>query len=664
MLTKLKLTNFKPFGSQERPNSKREARLAPITLIYGPNSSGKSSIGQSLRMMAQTLKWLRSSPGGILSWDLLTSASSGDAVDLGNFVSVVHKHEESSEIKIEVTISDTGYANNNRNPFAKTFAPPRGLLHHRISLTYIRREDYNDPDEEKDVGILSDVSLHTSVISADRNNGKQPEGGDRSCLLVLKRRQSKHDMGLYELDPTHRSIADEFRVDGLSSKSLASALAPTFGEKSRLLREYERSDRYNPAPDYFNDDFNPSELNPDSTAARKSALIELRARTDQELKNVRTQLKDLKSYAGIKDLKEVQFHENRLKHLKEEAKEIANELLVFFNDELNHPNAIRALEEKASYSNFNVRRITGLERSLLPIGLTLDNERSEVFKSSEYSDTDQHQQAFYEVYAGRLQAYLIYMEDLLTKSLGSIRYVPPVRPMPKRLYSSDELRINQEVLDNINKQLKLLEVDYTINIKKINDEVIGNAVALELIDNNGTKTALTDVGFGISQLLPMLREGIHAKLQYDLTGRGLKQKKRDRETAPIVIVEQPELHLHPRLQANLADFFIACSGIDTPEDYKNSISVGFSTSQVQWLIESHSETLLLRLKRRIREKKIRASDVCVLYVYRDELAQSSRVMEIELSEDGEFLTEWPDGFFDDGYRELFETEVDRPTKVD
>jgi predicted ATPase len=84
--------------------------------------------------------------------------------------------------------------------------------------------------------------------------------------------------------------------------------------------------------------------------------------------------------------------------------------------------------------------------------------------------------------------------------------------------------------------------------------------------SRGTKANLTDVGFGISQVLPVLVQGL-------LMRRG-----------GIYFVQQPEIHLHPDAQAGLADFFIylASQGVIT-------------------VVETHSEYLLLRLRRRLAE---------------------------------------------------------------
>jgi len=103
----------------------------------------------------------------------------------------------------------------------------------------------------------------------------------------------------------------------------------------------------------------------------------------------------------------------------------------------------------------------------------------------------------------------------------------------------------------------------------------------------GTRANLADVGFGVSQVLPVLVQGL-------LMRRG-----------GIYLVQQPEIHLHPDAQAGLADFFIYLA------------SYGVIT-----IIETHSEYLLLRLRRRLAEG-IRPISAC-LKVEREEFPQMTK----------------------------------------
>jgi hypothetical protein len=144
----------------------------------------------------------------------------------------------------------------------------------------------------------------------------------------------------------------------------------------------------------------------------------------------------------------------------------------------------------------------------------------------------------------------------------------------------------------------------------------------------GTEVSPTQVGSGVSQVLPIVLESV------------------DSGAGPV-LVEQPELHLHPRLQADLADLSIetACRSY---EDYEEELL----NPRKQWILETHSEALMLRLQRRIREGRLKSDDVCVLYV-QPGAEDGSRILRLRLDELGELIDEWPDGFFEESYNEIF-----------
>ena len=148
-----------------------------------------------------------------------------------------------------------------------------------------------------------------------------------------------------------------------------------------------------------------------------------------------------------------------------------------------------------------------------------------------------------------------------------------------------------------------------------------------LIDRrSNTAVSHRDVGIGISQVLPVLVTAYAARNE-------------------LIAIEQPEIHLHPALQADLGDVLIESA----LGDQKNLL-----------LIETHSEHILLRLMRRMREtvkKKnkgtppVRPEDVAILFVLRDETR--SVVLELRLDDEGTLLDPWPGGFFEEGFRERF-----------
>jgi len=164
--------------------------------------------------------------------------------------------------------------------------------------------------------------------------------------------------------------------------------------------------------------------------------------------------------------------------------------------------------------------------------------------------------------------------------------------------------------------------------KKIEESSLEKIPELVLIDRRtDTKVSHRDVGIGISQVLPVL-----------VTAYASKSK--------ILAMEQPEIHLHPALQAELGDVFIESA----LGERKNTM-----------ILETHSEHLVLRILRRIRETSanelpdnaipIKPEHVAVLFV--DATSRGSQVIEIPILPDGEFAKQWPQGFFDDRAKELF-----------
>ena len=127
--------------------------------------------------------------------------------------------------------------------------------------------------------------------------------------------------------------------------------------------------------------------------------------------------------------------------------------------------------------------------------------------------------------------------------------------------------------------------------------------------------ALTDVGFGVSQVLPAL-----VLLYYVPEGS-------------TVLMEQPEIHLHPSVQSGLADVMLNVA----------------ETRDVQIIVESHSEHLMRRFQRRVAEEKASSEDMKLYFVSSDQgVAQAS---DLELNEWGE-IENWPDKFFGDDVGEI------------
>ncbi len=126
---------------------------------------------------------------------------------------------------------------------------------------------------------------------------------------------------------------------------------------------------------------------------------------------------------------------------------------------------------------------------------------------------------------------------------------------------------------------------------------------------------ITDVGFGVSQVLPVLVLCFYAP------------------QGSTLILEQPEIHLHPRVQAGLADVFIDA----------------IKTRNVQIILESHSEHLLRRLQLRIAEENIDPANIALYFA--DASGGRSTLSELIVDDFGN-ITNWPEGFFGDEMGDL------------
>ncbi len=131
---------------------------------------------------------------------------------------------------------------------------------------------------------------------------------------------------------------------------------------------------------------------------------------------------------------------------------------------------------------------------------------------------------------------------------------------------------------------------------------------------DSSEVKITDVGFGVSQVLPALVQAYYCPPN------------------STVWMEQPEIHLHPQVQAELADALISAT---------KSVQDG-KPRNTQLIIESHSEHLLQRVQRRIAEGELQPNDVAVYFCKRSK--SGAELEELQIDDFGE-ISNWPDGFF-------------------
>ncbi|WP_437962604.1 AAA family ATPase (plasmid) [Sorangium sp. So ce119] len=170
--------------------------------------------------------------------------------------------------------------------------------------------------------------------------------------------------------------------------------------------------------------------------------------------------------------------------------------------------------------------------------------------------------------------------------------------------------------------------DGSADAEELSDGHVDKTVRRLLLDTGAGSFVLpSEVGAGISQLIPVVVAAIE--------GRG-----------GLTLVEQPEVHVHPAVQVGLGDLVMEAA---RREGQRRMI-----------LVETHSEHLLLRVMRRMREthegtvpegvRPVSPADVSVVLVEKDGARSITRMM--PLNERGELVKAWPGGFFEEGLREV------------
>jgi len=226
-------------------------------------------------------------------------------------------------------------------------------------------------------------------------------------------------------------------------------------------------------------------------------------------------------------------------------------------------------------------------------------------------------------------------------------YIGPFRENPNRVYRDAEHKVDSVGVrgENVSVMLKndythgkkilsgvsewlMKSMGYKLGLKDIGSGLYNIVVKKE----DGTEDNLIDVGYGISQVLPIVAQIVNLKVAVN---RGRYFYGSTDKMSSMFIIEQPELHLHPGAQAELANLFV------------EAVSGGIETSQTRVLIETHSEHMIRRLQALIADKSnsITNEHVKIYYIDKNERNEAF-VTEMKIAENGQFINEWPSGFFD------------------
>lgn len=570
-LTAIELENFKGVGEKVRID------LAPITLLFGANSAGKSTILQALQYVREVLERRNANPDRTLY--------GGEFVDLGGFRNLVHQRDLSRQIaiKLELDLNRTSLPELVPEPF----------------------EDWQAWENDDDQGLWEFYKL------VQETRDRCESVSVRLEMSWSGLRQSAVIVG-YEA--------------GINGDWLARIVASEDGRDVSI------------------------KLNKDNP-------IFLRYHTQDEL----DMFEALDDWVDQKDL-----GENAQPGLLPTDPEKANEDYSYSVLSSILSSVRGAGVEKPGQG---LRQwLTGFDSALPHLGELLSISSGGSGGSANIYIARQ--------FTAFLSSLVIGPGVLIRDQLRKLRYLGPIRNVPKRdfeasltpdearwadgtaawealLNSDDSLvdEVSRWMADNdklatgyevARRKFKEIDVD-TLNwlvraadpdsvtrpepqlIKKL--EMAPERKRIELLDpESGDPFQPRDVGIGISQVLPVVVAALEP-------------------SATLVAIEQPELHIHPAVQVGLGDLFIK----------------GFKEHGINFLLETHSEHLILRLLRRIRETTedeippgalgIKPEDVAVIYVQATE--SGVELVPLPIDETGEFTTRWPKGFFDERAEELF-----------
>lgn len=555
MITAIEIENFKAFGERQR------IELRPITLLFGPNSGGKSSVCHALHYLREVI-----CEGNL---DAHRTWSGGDSLDLGGATNLVHGRRVGNTIRI-------------KTEFLLNGAELPDYQWYDLDFGSGMREEF----EERIRGLIYSASVEIEVSA--------------------------------QASPVLRAV----RV-GLNGEPVAELWMPP----DRPHVEIRSINWLNPV--LMRDEAERA------VAERHAQLVELERQ------------REIAYAADPKSPEFIRLTDER-KKLRGSVGDIPGELA-----ELYRSSGGQVAGDTVIIVPANEGRLPAFDRRL-EIPLDSAPGRSGQF---EFQYT--------------LSMLLMGPVCVLRERLKDLRYVGPLRAMPPRHIEARETAGRSrwasgvqaweslahgadEMLEETGRWLESserLDTGYRLEREKFKQVPVSIAAMLvnpefaERLETFGeeiralpeqTRIVLRDVGrnlllhprdvgVGLSQLVPV----IVALLE---------------PGAAVVAMEQPELHLHPRQQAALGDALIA--------------SMAVNPRRVL-LVETHSEHMILRLLRRIRETtagesgaetQLRPGDVSVVYIQPQ--GTNATVTSIPVTDDGDFTQLWPNGFFAERVKEL------------
>ena len=622
-LKALTLENFKGISDPVR------IEFSPITLLFGPNNAGKSTVLHALIYAREIFERGNLNPR--------TTQMGGDTVDLGGFDSLVHNHDRSRRIRMRLEFDATP-AELRQASVPKGFYPsdfrPLPKEEHRSWLN--RKFQFVDgfwPSVSDALGALQiswiELLIGWSQAQAKPIIGVCAIGGSNQESPVArfahnpKQRRielttlnfSQVPFGKCETPETRRMTCERAPIP-LAQPAIPPAPTPLDAEQRRRLKDAAIAN-YIDSSTLLRGLIRPEFISPDGSL--KCALSDWGTLgAEPGLGTV------LPASNASPTFLELSYPEVGLPGTFDDD-------LVLQYAEENNPETSDWVDPIHVVSEF-------LDPLVTSIWVGTTNCCRELFRQSLHlSSVRVHPpRDFHPVepldprrWPNGLAAW-----DLLVAEEGAI--VEPLnewlRGDPNRFDSGFRVEIQRaKQVDSCNPAIsKLLAENSDVALEKVRDYLARLPEERLLRIRNMQSGVLgqpRDVGYGLSQLVPVIVAALSTE-------------------AGVVSVEEPEANIHPAFQVVLADLFITQSK---------------ANPNALFLIETHSEHLMLRLLRRIRESSkgllpdgipsVCPGDVAVHFVERT--SDGPYIERKQIDEDGDFIDEWPGGFFEESFHEKF-----------
>lgn len=580
-LTSITIENFKGIGAPVT------VPLRPVTLLFGANSAGKSTIIQALQYAWEVLE--NRNP------DVDRTRIGGEVIDLGGFRSLVHQHDLERSIKISLE-----YQGRLMN---REYMLPD--LHYSDALEAPIAYEYND-----DITEWTEISNFSVGVAVAWNNSiSRPIISYYEVALNgvpfgrLQTSPESHSQILLNKSHPLFSIKDDY------AKKVMDRCIMDCGTIEERLRLHLSS------------------LSPE---AKEALLSELRSQLSNSLSSdSKTDSVDAKLLNSLTQQGSMCWSRSAI-----DAHTIP---------EWGRRLSFSAESIRTETSTISEETISVLSQVMVGAGETLLNAlRGLRYLGPLRAVPDRQHAAPLRAESGRWADGLGAWDALLRNPVSAdgvslvdrcSEYLHHTLGIPYTLRREDRVQLDAD--GTLFARLRLMasrfeEIESEAFKQLVSEiEALGRVPVVQLHDEkNDIDVSPMDIGVGVSQTLPVVVGAVEPN-------------------CTIYAVEQPELHIHPAVQVNLADVFL-----------REALEPGKKPRI--FLLETHSEHLILRIMRRMRESSDNAlpedfpavtpEDVAVLYVEPSEIGV--QVIEIPITEDGEFDRPWPKGFFAERAQEL------------